>query len=177
MVPAEDSVRPAGKVPELMLQLYGVVPPLAASVVEYAVPSCPEGTEAVVTCTGVTAAAIVMLSDFEVVCGVDEESLTWTVKEVVPACVGVPLIWPVETVRLSPTGNDPELIDHKYGAVPPVAVNVAAKVEFTCPAGSATVAIPKVATVGAIVIEKDCEAVCGVGLESRTCRVKVLPPD
>jgi len=79
----------------------------------------------VVISTAVTAAAIVMLSDFEVVCGVDEESLTWTVKEVVPACVGVPLIWPVEAVRLSPVGNDPELIDHEYGAVPPVAFSVA----------------------------------------------------
>jgi hypothetical protein len=30
---AVASVRPAGSVPELMLQLYGVVPPLAAMVV------------------------------------------------------------------------------------------------------------------------------------------------
>jgi hypothetical protein len=30
---AAASVRPAGNVPELMLQLYGVVPPLAANVV------------------------------------------------------------------------------------------------------------------------------------------------
>ncbi len=29
-----DSVRPAGNAPALMLQLYGVVPPVAASVVE-----------------------------------------------------------------------------------------------------------------------------------------------
>jgi hypothetical protein len=46
-------------------------------------------------------------------------------------------MWPVDAVRLSPTGNDPELIDHEYGVVPPVAVRVAAKVEFTRPAGSA----------------------------------------
>ena len=125
MVPPKDSVRPAGKAPELTLQLYGVVPPLAASVVEYAVPTCSDGTEAVVTCTGVTAAATVMPSDIVVVCGVEEESLTCTVKIVVPACVGVPLIWPVDAVRLSPAGNDPELIDHEYGAVPPVAVRIA----------------------------------------------------
>ena len=80
----------------------------------------------VVICTGVTAAATVMLNDFVAVCGVDEESLVWTVKEVVPDCVGVPLIWPVEAVRLSPVGKDPELIDHEYGAVPPEAVKVAA---------------------------------------------------
>ena len=47
-VPADDSVRPPGNAPALMLQLYGVVPPLAASFVEYAVPICPDGTEAVV---------------------------------------------------------------------------------------------------------------------------------
>ena len=88
-------------------------------------------------------------------------------KEAVPACVGVPLIWPVEAVRLSPVGNDPELIDHEYGAVPPVPVRVAAKVAFTCPEGSATVAIAKIAAAGAIATEKDFEAVCGVGLESR----------
>jgi hypothetical protein len=34
IAPAEDSVRPPGSAPELMLQLYGVVPPLAASVIE-----------------------------------------------------------------------------------------------------------------------------------------------
>ena len=43
--------------------------------------------------------------------------MTWTVKEVVPACVGVPLIWPVEALRLSPVGIDPELIDHEYDLV------------------------------------------------------------
>ena len=93
---------------------------------EYVVPTCPEGIEVVVICTGATAAAIVILNDFEAVCGVDEESLTWTVKEVIPACVGVPLIWPVEAVRLRPAGKDPELMDHEYGAVPPEAVKVAA---------------------------------------------------
>ena len=34
------SVRPAGNAPALTLQLYGVVPPLAGNVVEYAVPTC-----------------------------------------------------------------------------------------------------------------------------------------
>jgi hypothetical protein len=63
MVPAGESVRPAGKAPALMLQPYGVVPPVAASVVEYAVPICPEETELVVTRTEVAAAAIVRVSD------------------------------------------------------------------------------------------------------------------
>jgi hypothetical protein len=39
IVPEADKVMPAGRAPELMLQLYGVVPPDAASEVEYAVPT------------------------------------------------------------------------------------------------------------------------------------------
>jgi hypothetical protein len=34
IVPPVERVKPAGKVPELILQEYGVVPPVAASVVE-----------------------------------------------------------------------------------------------------------------------------------------------
>ena len=177
IVPAEDRVTPAGNAPARMLQLYGVVPPLAASVVEYAVPTCPDGTDTVLICTGVTAAATVMLIDFEVVCGVGEESLTRAMKGAVPATVGVPLIWPVEAFNPSPVGSDPEGIDHEYGAVPPVAARVAAKVEFTCPEGNAAVAMARVATAGAIVTERDFEAVCGVALESWTCRVNAKFPD
>lgn len=55
MVPLVDKVRPAGKAPEATLQLYGVVPPLAPSAVEYARPTCPFANEVVVISTGVTA--------------------------------------------------------------------------------------------------------------------------
>jgi hypothetical protein len=74
IVPAADKVTPAGSVPEARLQLYGVVPPLAAKVVEYAAPTWPEGMEVVVICTGVTATEIVMLSDFVAFCEGDAES-------------------------------------------------------------------------------------------------------
>ena len=67
IVPAAAKVKPPGKAPEATLQLYGVVPPLAASVVEYEVPACAAGTEVVVICTGVTAAATVSVKDFVVV--------------------------------------------------------------------------------------------------------------
>ena len=166
IVPVADSVRPAGNAPELMVQLYVVVPPVAAKIVEYALPDCPEGTDVVVTCTSVTAAATVILRDFVAVCAGDEESLTCTLKGDIPACVGVPLICPVEAVRPSPVGKAPELIDHEYGAVPPEEVRVAAYVEFTCPEVSEPVVIATDAAAGAIVTEKDFEAVCGVGLES-----------
>jgi hypothetical protein len=53
------------------------------------------------------------------------------VKVEVPACVGVPLIWPDEAFRLRPAGSVPELTDQAYGAVPPEAVSVAAYAELT----------------------------------------------
>ena len=113
IVPLEAfNVSPPGNAPELMLQLYGVVPPLPASVVEYAVPLCPAGTELVVICTGVTAAATVMLSDCVAVFGVGEvESVTFAVKLKLPEVVGVPLICPDVAFRLSPAGSAPELTD------------------------------------------------------------------
>jgi hypothetical protein len=51
-VPPLLRLRPAGKLPEAMLQEYGVRPPDAARVVEYAVPAVPLGSEAVVIETG-----------------------------------------------------------------------------------------------------------------------------
>ena len=54
-----------------------------------------------------------------------ELSLAWTVKSLVPEAVGVPLIAPVEASRLNPAGRLPPLIDHVYGAVPPVPETVA----------------------------------------------------
>jgi hypothetical protein len=42
-------LNPAGNEPELIDQVYGVVPPLACSVAEYAVPTVPPGNDAVVT--------------------------------------------------------------------------------------------------------------------------------
>ena len=50
MMPVPDeSDSPAGKLPELTLQLYGAIPPVALTVCEYAVPTCPVGKELVVT--------------------------------------------------------------------------------------------------------------------------------
>ena len=110
---AAASVRPAGNAPELMLQLYGVVPPLAAKVVVYAVPTCAEGTELVVICTGVTAAATVMLNACVAVCAVGAvESVTLAVKLNVPAVVGVPEIVPVVPFNVNPAGRVPVVVDH-----------------------------------------------------------------
>jgi hypothetical protein len=105
-----DSVSPAGSAPELRLQLYGAVPPVAVSVVEYAVPVCPEGTELVEIWTGVTAAATVRLNDCVAVCAVGVvESVTLAVKLNEPDVVGVPEIVPVAELSVSPAGSAPEL--------------------------------------------------------------------
>ena len=51
-------------------------------------------------------------------------SATVAVKEKVPLADGVPEIVPVADARASPEGKLPEVIDHEYGAVPPLACNV-----------------------------------------------------
>ena len=53
-------------------------------------------------------------------------SVTWTVNELVPALVGVPVICPVAAAKLSPVGNAPKVTLQLYGMVPPVADRVAA---------------------------------------------------
>ena len=53
--PAEERLRPAGSVPADTDQVYGVVPPAAASVWLYAVPTVPAGNGDVVVIVGATA--------------------------------------------------------------------------------------------------------------------------
>ena len=50
-------------------------------------------------------------------------STTLTVKEKVPAVVGVPESRPVEAFRVSPGGRLPAVTDHTNGAVPPLTVS------------------------------------------------------
>ncbi len=54
--------------------------------------------------------------------GGDEESVTLTVKENVPVCVGDPEIAPAPD-RDNPGASEPPEMDHEYGVVPPVATN------------------------------------------------------
>ena len=121
-------LNPAGNEPELIDQVYGAVPPLACSVVEYAVPTVPLGNDVVVTVGGCAAAATAMLKAFVPV--LFAASVTCTVNDTVPVVVGVPEITPVDATRLNPAGNEPELIDQVYGAVPPLACKV---VEYAVP--------------------------------------------
>jgi hypothetical protein len=157
IVPVADRVKPAGNAPELMLQLYGVVPPDEASVVEYPVPTWPDGTEVLVICTAVTAAATVRESDFVAVCAVGVvESVTFAVKLNEPDAVGVPEIVPaLDKVR--PAGRAPELMLQLYGAVPPLAANVA---EYTVPSWPETTEAVVICTgVAAIVMLSEFVAV------------------
>ena len=108
--PEALKVRPAGRVPVLMDQLYCVFPPLAATVAEYAVFVTPPGKEEVVMCTGVALAVIVIPRVVVALCAGELESVTATVNEDVPAVVGVPLTCPA-LLSVSPAGSDPELID------------------------------------------------------------------
>ena len=120
---------PAGSVPPVTVQLYGVVPPLACSVAEYAVPAVPPGKDVVVTVGGCAAAATAMLSAFVPV--LFAASFTCTVNDAVPAVVGVPEITPVAATRLNPAGSVPALTLQLYGVVPPLACSVA---EYAVPA-------------------------------------------
>ena len=53
-------------------------------------------------------------------------SLTFTVKFDVPTVFGVPEITPVVAASVSPAGRLPDVIDHVYAGVPPLACNVRA---------------------------------------------------
>jgi hypothetical protein len=73
-----------------------------------------------VICNGIVDAPTAIASFFVAVCAVELEPLTCTVNEALPACAGIPLIWPDEANNI-PVGNDPEAIDQLYGGVPPLA--------------------------------------------------------
>jgi hypothetical protein len=125
-----------GKEPETSDHAYGVVPPVAANVWAYAVPTVPEGSgDVVVMTSGLTAGSILRLNVVCVVCAVALLSVTRIVKPNEPAAVGVPVSEP-PAERLSPVGKEPETSDHAYGVVPPVAANVWAYAVPTVPAGS-----------------------------------------
>src|SRR5215813_456786 len=100
-----SGLNPAGNAPEVTDHVYGCVPPVAAKVWEYDMPSMPFGRgDDVVIETG---AATVIESTLDAVC--TPLSATCTVKVVVPIAgfFGLPLIFPSPD-RLSPSGKDPE---------------------------------------------------------------------
>ena len=67
---------------------------------------------------------------------------------------------------MSPAGNEPELIDHVYGVVPPVAERVAPYAAFTCPPISEVFVNWSGGIALATFRLKDFVADCGVGAAS-----------
>ena len=111
MTPLEAfSVSPAGKAPAETVQVYGVVPPEAASVLEYATPTCPSGIQPVdsfkVGITMVSGRVAVL------VCTGLLESVTLNFRDApATATVGVPVMAPVEAFSDNPAGNVPLVSD------------------------------------------------------------------
>jgi hypothetical protein len=106
-----------------MLQAYGIVPPVACSVPEYAVPIVPPPNDELEMPSAAGVPEIAMLNVLA------EASLagssTCTVNDAVPDAVGAPEITPVEAARFRPGGSEPEMMLQVYGVVPPVACSVA----------------------------------------------------
>ena len=70
--------------------------------------------------------AIVRVRVIDLVCAGISASVTVKVSGVaLVATEGVPVIIPVAALNDKPPGSAPEVSDHKYGAVPPVARSVA----------------------------------------------------
>src|SRR5205085_2648716 len=133
---------PAGNGPPDTDHVSGGVPPVAAAVCEYGVPSVPPGNAAVVM---LRPPAMVMDNAFDA--DAPTLSLTASVKLAVPAVVGVPVIAPVPALRFSPAGSAPTVTDQLSGAVPPLAVAVC---EYATPAvlpGKALVVITGAAAI------------------------------
>jgi hypothetical protein len=112
IVPLLLRLRPAGNEPDVTVHEYGVVPPEAARVDEYAVPTVPLGSEDVVTIS-VHPVALMLIDDCLEACWAgEEESVTRTLKLDWPARGGVPLIAPL-LLRLRPAGNEPDVTVHE----------------------------------------------------------------
>ncbi|HUD68512.1 MAG TPA: hypothetical protein VMQ17_28270 [Candidatus Sulfotelmatobacter sp.] len=117
-------------------------------------PIVPAGNDAVVMLNaggGFTVKVIALLEDIFTAL---EESVTWNVTDPLPPPVGVPEITPVLALKLSPGGNDPAVMLHLYGLVPPDSASVAlyalpavaAGIEVVVTAGGGLTLICKVAT-------------------------------
>ncbi len=86
------------------------MPPLAASVALYAVPTCPLGRVVVAIDNVVGAMVIVRVADW--LCAGLPESVTLKVSEMpLAVAVGVPVIAPVAAFRVRPAGSVPEVND------------------------------------------------------------------
>jgi hypothetical protein len=111
MAPVDEfSVRPAGRLPEVIEYVYGATPPVAFRLELYGTPTCP--AVAAHASVGV-ATAIVMPHEFELVpAAVPRESTTCAVKGKAPGAVGVPVMAPVDGFSVRPVGKLPDVIEN-----------------------------------------------------------------
>ena len=136
--PAALIARPGGR--PVADHAYGAVPPVGATVLEYATPTCPFGSVAVAT------ASAALMTTVYVFCAVPViASFTVTTTEYVPAAVGVPDNVAVDVLNVRPAGRP--VADHVFGAVPPVEATVVEYPTPTCPFGSDTVEIASTALI------------------------------
>jgi hypothetical protein len=149
---AAETVRPVGSAPLAMCQVYGAVPPVAASEALYATPTVPAGRDAVAIvmgvepcdetelvelfATGLTVSASATVLDCA---GVPEAATAKLIEALVVAVVGVPDMMPVVADKDSPVGSVPPATDQVYGLPPPLATSVAVYATPTCAAGSEVV--------------------------------------
>ena len=119
---AAPRASPAGRLPPVMDQVYGVVPPLTLTELEYDVPLVPDGSDDVlIVKAGGAGAATASERATDLLWAGLPASVTETVKLAVPVAVGVPEIRPEDGSRASPAGRLPPVMDQVYGVVPPVA--------------------------------------------------------
>ena len=133
IVPPEASVKPGGRLPELTVQLYGGVPPVAVKTLMYAVPT-PPGGRAVVVIDNEEPDVMESVSEADADWAGELESFTSAVKLYCPEAVGVPLMFPLEA-SAKPGGKLPELTVQLYGIVPPDAINALEYPTPIAPAG------------------------------------------
>src|SRR5579871_610846 len=98
-------VRPAGREPDVMLQVYGALPPTTTMDCAYATPTAPPGS---VGCV-VMVRAETMESVKALVVENELLSVTWTVKLKLPTLVGVPEIVPLDGLSVRPPGREPAM--------------------------------------------------------------------
>src|SRR6266478_3501160 len=137
MTPAALMLRPASKLPALLVNVKAPRPPVAATVWLYAVPSTPAAS-AVVVIDGGAGKLMAMLRACVAVCVGLLESVTITVKFAVAlGPVGIPEIRPA-LLRAKPGGNAPALVVN-VSAPNPVAATIWLYAVPSTPAGSVAV--------------------------------------
>lgn len=165
ITPAADTVSQVGA--PVTDHVYGGAPPLAAKLWEYAAPTVPfgSGDDVVIESGGMIVRENPFVTGFETV------SATWITKLLIPAPNGVPLMTPAaDNVR--PAGNVPELTDHVYGGIPPLAARFSEYGMPIAPLGRGEDV--SIESAGDIVIENSLDAVCTP--LSATWTVKVVVP-